>query len=83
MQTSLGNFCHQSLPRGRSWGGKIWVAFHTCFCGPAQPFRIEKVAGMVEELLGKADPEHQTLQNFRTSRTTNDARMLQFFRLSG
>eukprot|EP00667_Euglena_gracilis_P001395 EG_transcript_1396 len=46
-------------------------------------YRIEKVAGMVEELLGKADPEHQTLQNFRTSRTTNDARMLQFFRLSG
>ena len=46
-------------------------------------YRIEKVAGMVEELLGKADPEYQTIQNFRTSRTTNDARMLQFFRLSG
>ena len=38
---------------------------------------------MVEELEAKADPEHQTLQNFRTSRNTNDARMLQFFRLSG
>ena len=46
-------------------------------------YRIEKVVGMVEELALKHDPEHARLQSLRSSRITNDQRMMQFFRISG
>lgn len=46
-------------------------------------FRVESVLPMVEELIVKADPEHSKFTNLRSSRATNEARMLQLFKLSG
>ena len=46
-------------------------------------YRVEKVVGMVEELIMRHDPEHARLQSLRSSRIVNEQRMLQFFKASG
>ncbi|CCW61873.1 unnamed protein product [Phytomonas sp. EM1] len=46
-------------------------------------YRIESIHSMVEELIVKADPEHSRLTNLRSIRTTNEARLIQLFKLSG
>lgn len=46
-------------------------------------FRVETMLSMVEELLVKADPEHSRLTNLRSVRTTNEARIVQMYKLSG
>eukprot|EP01064_Diplonema_japonicum_P012383 TRINITY_DN19864_c0_g1_i1.p1 TRINITY_DN19864_c0_g1~~TRINITY_DN19864_c0_g1_i1.p1 ORF type:complete len:1232 (+),score=296.07 TRINITY_DN19864_c0_g1_i1:69-3764(+) len=46
-------------------------------------YRVVKVVGMVEELALRHDPEHARLQSLRSSRITNDQRILQFFKASG
>lgn len=46
-------------------------------------FRVESTHSMMEELIVKADPEHVRFTNLRSSRTINDARVIQLFKLSG
>ncbi|KEG10362.1 putative C2 domain protein [Trypanosoma grayi] len=46
-------------------------------------YRVESVLTMVEELIVKADPEHSKLTNLRSTRTTNEARIVQLYKLSG
>lgn len=46
-------------------------------------YRVESVLTMVEELIVKADPEHSKLTNLRSSRSTNEARIIQLYKLSG
>eukprot|EP01061_Rhynchopus_euleeides_P004398 TRINITY_DN1364_c0_g1_i2.p1 TRINITY_DN1364_c0_g1~~TRINITY_DN1364_c0_g1_i2.p1 ORF type:complete len:1245 (+),score=525.43 TRINITY_DN1364_c0_g1_i2:122-3856(+) len=58
------------------------LIFATNALDPAM-FRVEKVVGMVEELICRDDPEHARLQSLRNSRTVNESRMLQFFKASG
>ncbi|GET86926.1 hypothetical protein, conserved [Leishmania tarentolae] len=46
-------------------------------------FRVESTRSMMEELIVKADPEHVRFTNLRSSRSINDARVIQLFKLSG
>ncbi|KAG5484037.1 hypothetical protein LSCM1_05890 [Leishmania martiniquensis] len=46
-------------------------------------FRVESTHSMMEELIVKADPEHVRFTNLRSSRSINDARVIQLFKLSG
>ncbi|EAN91723.1 hypothetical protein, conserved [Trypanosoma cruzi] len=46
-------------------------------------YRVESVLTMVEELIVKADPEHSKLTNLRSTRSTNEARIIQLYKLSG
>ncbi|CCW66816.1 unnamed protein product [Phytomonas sp. Hart1] len=46
-------------------------------------YRVESIHSMVEELIVKADPEHSRLTNLRSIRATNEARLIQLFKLSG
>ncbi|KAK7195175.1 C2 domain containing protein [Novymonas esmeraldas] len=46
-------------------------------------FRVESTQSMMEELIVKADPEHMRFTNLRSSRSINDARVVQLFKLSG
>lgn len=46
-------------------------------------FRVEGMLSMVEELIVKADPEHSKFTTIRSSRATNEARLLQLYKLSG
>ncbi|SCU66606.1 putative C2 domain protein [Trypanosoma equiperdum] len=46
-------------------------------------YRVETMLTMVEELIVKADPEHSKLTNLRSTRSTNEARIIQLYKLSG
>ncbi|RNF15947.1 putative C2 domain protein [Trypanosoma conorhini] len=46
-------------------------------------YRVESVLMMVEELIVKADPGHSKLTNLRSTRSTNEARIVQLYKLSG
>ena len=46
-------------------------------------FRVESTHSMMEELIVKSDPEHVRFTNLRSSRSINDARVIQLFKLSG
>eukprot|EP00756_Hemistasia_phaeocysticola_P049077 Hpha_TRINITY_DN23507_c0_g1::TRINITY_DN23507_c0_g1_i1::g.186364::m.186364 len=46
-------------------------------------YRVERVVGMIEELAVASDPEFARLQSLRSSRTTNDQRVLEFYRIGG
>ena len=46
-------------------------------------YRVESAQGMLEELIVKADPEHSKFTTLRSSGATNEARLLQLFKLSG
>nr|CCC95015.1 predicted C2 domain protein [Trypanosoma congolense IL3000] len=46
-------------------------------------YRVESMLSMVEELIVKADPEHSKLTNLRSTRSTNEARIIQLYKLSG
>ncbi|CCD19484.1 C2 domain [Trypanosoma vivax] len=46
-------------------------------------YRVESMHSMVEELIVKADPEHSRFTNLRSTRATNEARIIQLYKLSG
>ncbi|KJE97542.1 hypothetical protein CAOG_07382 [Capsaspora owczarzaki ATCC 30864] len=60
----------------------LGVRFFAMRCLP--PFyRTTAVHGFVEELIVDDDPEHQFIDNFRTQRSSNEARQRLFAQLSG
>jgi len=46
-------------------------------------YHIEALHGFVEELVVNDDPEHQWIDKIRSMRASNEARQMQFSKLSG
>jgi len=46
-------------------------------------YQIEALHGFVEELVVNDDPEHQWIDKIRSMRASNEARQMQFSKLSG
>eukprot|EP00003_Mantamonas_plastica_P031402 TRINITY_DN8149_c0_g1_i4.p2 TRINITY_DN8149_c0_g1~~TRINITY_DN8149_c0_g1_i4.p2 ORF type:complete len:255 (-),score=64.85 TRINITY_DN8149_c0_g1_i4:355-1119(-) len=50
---------------------------------PPPGTKITKILGFVEELIVDDDPEYHWVDTFRTPRTSNEARTVRFFQMSG
>lgn len=51
--------------------------------GVPHGYQIEALHGFVEELVVNDDPEHQWIDKIRSMRASNEARQMQFSKLSG
>eukprot|EP01135_Chromosphaera_perkinsii_P005613 Nk52_evm27s355 gene=Nk52_evmTU27s355 len=58
------------------------VQFFSMGCLPPC-YKVTTIFGFAEELVVNDDPEYQFADNFRTSRTSNEARQILFSRMSG
>ena len=60
-----------------------------CMCvwsaasGLPHGYQIEALHGFIEELVVNDDPEHQWIDKIRSMRASNEARQMQFSKLSG
>jgi len=54
-----------------------------CTSGVPQGYMIEALHGFVEELVVNDDPEYQWIDKIRSMRASNEARQMQFSKLSG
>jgi len=61
----------------------------TVTCGPTvasgvpHGYQIEALHGFIEELVVNDDPEYQWIDKIRSMRASNEARQMQFSKLSG
>lgn len=46
-------------------------------------YKLQAIQGFVEELVVNDDPEHQWIDRIRSQRASNEARQVQFSKLSG
>jgi hypothetical protein len=60
----------------------LFVIFAAASSVP-QGFHIETLHGFVEELVVNDDPEYQWIDKIRSMRASNEARQIQFSKLSG
>lgn len=62
---------------------------YVCMCiwfvasGVPHSYQIEALHGFIEELVVNDDPEHQWIDKIRSMRASNEARQMQFSKLSG
>jgi len=58
-------------------------AFVLTASGVPHGYQIEALHGFIEELVVNDDPEHQWIDKIRSMRASNEARQMQFSKLSG
>ena len=63
----------------------IFVGLHFAVAASGVPhgYHIEALHGFVEELVVNDDPEYQWIDKIRSMRASNEARQIQFSKLSG
>jgi len=63
----------------------IYVSMCVWFVASGVPhsYQIEALHGFIEELVVNDDPEHQWIDKIRSMRASNEARQMQFSKLSG